>query len=81
MDSTCTAFCCANNVKDVFESDTDCGGVCGACETGDMCRSNNDCKNAYCEKKTTAGIALVFDDSQVTDATIFADRALTNRSA
>ncbi len=43
---------CKNGIKDLFETDVDCGGMCPPCETGKKCFSNNDCKTKVCLNNT-----------------------------
>jgi len=39
---------CANSIKDLGESDLDCGGNCGSCSNGKNCEVNNDCVSSQC---------------------------------
>ncbi|MGV8141381.1 MAG: hypothetical protein ACP5NW_02990, partial [Candidatus Woesearchaeota archaeon] len=39
---------CLNNVKDISESDIDCGGSCIACDIGQTCFSDDDCVSLRC---------------------------------
>ena len=45
---------CTNGVIDPYdgESDVDCGGSCGGCDTGKMCRTTDDCATGTCESGT-----------------------------
>ena len=40
---------CANGIKDVDESDIDCGGSCPACAVGKLCLHGTDCDSGACE--------------------------------
>jgi len=53
---------CANKVKDLSETDVDCGGDCGAsCEINSTCRTNNDCLDKYCTPNGTCQIPSCSD--------------------
>src|SRR3989344_6188990 len=43
---------------DKGELDEDCGGVCGACNEGQNCNADNDCKSDKCDKKINKCIEL-----------------------
>lgn len=40
---------CTNNIRDVSETDIDCGGECEPCEEGKHCNEDIDCLTGYCE--------------------------------
>ena len=42
---------CENGVRDQGESDTDCGGTCGGCTTGDECAAATDCLSGICGER------------------------------
>jgi hypothetical protein len=47
--STCTALPCVNGVRDMQESDVDCGGgSCRQCAGGRRCQAASDCFNGMC---------------------------------
>ena len=39
---------CHDGVQNGTESSIDCGGSCGACSLGDVCRADSDCSNLHC---------------------------------
>ena len=48
----CAAAACKDQKKNGWESDVDCGGVCGPCKMDAACNSDSDCKgNAMCAKQ------------------------------
>lgn len=53
---TCAAQHCANGVKDVDETDIDCGGSCGACSTGKQCSTDADCGGATCNSSNSCEV-------------------------
>jgi hypothetical protein len=54
--STCTPLPCVNDVRDMQETDVDCGGgTCRQCAGGRRCESNNDCFNGTCGPGGTCG--------------------------
>ncbi|MBD3244401.1 MAG: PKD domain-containing protein [Candidatus Moranbacteria bacterium] len=43
---------CSNGIFDSeFETDIDCGGVCGACDIGENCKIDNDCASLICNEQ------------------------------
>lgn len=44
----CAAATCADLVRDGFESDVDCGGICAACGPGKACAADRDCASNSC---------------------------------
>ena len=46
----CVASTCVDQRQDGDESDSDCGGSCGAkCPSGALCGQNSDCSSGYCD--------------------------------
>jgi len=39
---------CSDGMRDLGESDIDCGGSCTPCTSGKTCTANTDCKSGYC---------------------------------
>ena len=64
----CVAVHCNNSVKDVDETDLDCGGSCSPCANGLTCAKNNDCTNGYC-KATVCATATCTDSAKNGDET------------
>lgn len=59
----CAPPACADGVKNGDETDTDCGGVCGAtCATGKKCTGNADCLSHLCNAMTLTCSAPACDD-------------------
>lgn len=46
---SCSAATCSDGVRDGYESDIDCGGVCGGCGTGKVCAADSDCVSSNCD--------------------------------
>jgi Collagen triple helix repeat (20 copies) len=46
--NVCKAPSCADGVRNGSETDTDCGGACSRCATGNMCGLSTDCQSAVC---------------------------------
>lgn len=40
---------CLNSIKDLDETDVDCGGSCSACSVGKSCLSDEDCETNACD--------------------------------
>ncbi|MBW3018889.1 hypothetical protein KY329_01760 [Candidatus Woesearchaeota archaeon] len=40
---------CSNHIKDVNETDVDCGGNCPKCGNGQTCLVNGDCRSGWCK--------------------------------
>ncbi|CAN5813100.1 hypothetical protein BH11MYX2_BH11MYX2_24670 [soil metagenome] len=58
QDNTCapTPDHCLDNMKNMGESDVDCGGACNPCENGDSCAVQFDCATGTCQDDVcTAG--------------------------
>lgn len=54
---------CADGVKNSDETDTDCGGVCGAtCLTNDTCQDAGDCVSGVCSMTTKKCLAPTCSD-------------------
>lgn len=52
---TCVSASCGDGIKDVNETDTDCGGACGAsCAVGQICMTGADCITGNCESAACA---------------------------
>jgi hypothetical protein len=48
INGTCV-LTCENKMKDIDETDVDCGGVgCARCSNGMMCNTDDDCASAHC---------------------------------
>tara|TARA_Y100000310_G_scaffold2558_1_gene3288 strand:+ start:4574 stop:7408 length:2835 start_codon:yes stop_codon:yes gene_type:complete len=60
-DNLCSGLICSNGVKDLNETDIDCGGECGKCEDGKECSINLDCSSNLCTSGTCASIDLCND--------------------
>ncbi len=43
-----SAGACQNKIKDILESDIDCGGACLTCSDGKKCSLSKDCASGYC---------------------------------
>ena len=53
---------CKNKVKDLSETDVDCGGDCGAsCDINSTCITNKDCLDKYCAPSRTCQIPSCSD--------------------
>ncbi|MEZ4263202.1 MAG: fibrinogen-like YCDxxxxGGGW domain-containing protein [Polyangiaceae bacterium] len=45
---------CADGVKDLGESDVDCGGACAGCDAAKACVKDSDCKSGACDASRCA---------------------------
>lgn len=55
---------CYNGYADVDETDADCGGVCGPCDSGRHCADDGDCKVGVCYNYVCTPESTCFDDIQ-----------------
>ncbi|MBN1645947.1 hypothetical protein JW868_02820, partial [Candidatus Woesearchaeota archaeon] len=46
---TCANPSCEDSIKNGFETDVDCGGICDACDLGKACLTDSDCKSGICD--------------------------------
>jgi hypothetical protein len=67
---TCTPPSCGDGVQNGDETDTDCGGSCGAtCEPGESCTDGDDCMSAGCDGGTcNAPLSVVITPNACGDA-------------
>ena len=64
----CKSFTtCSNGYKDGTESDTDCGGQCESCISGESCYLNADCQSNLCDPYTKLCIASTTCDNDILD--------------
>ncbi len=47
---------CDDGVLNGNETDVDCGGVCGSCDTGQQCVAGSDCKSGICDGGTCGDV-------------------------
>ncbi|MBB88505.1 MAG: hypothetical protein CMP06_14605 [Xanthomonadales bacterium] len=61
--NTCAAPTCSDGVQNQGETDTDCGGPCGAtCDTGETCNGAGDCTSLVCDGGTNTCSAPTCSD-------------------
>jgi len=58
----CVEASCTDRIKNQDESDVDCGGSCGACNTGKRCFFNLDCKSDLCTLGTCGQVDACNDE-------------------
>ncbi len=46
----CVGMHCMDTLKDLDETDVDCGGMCKPCDAGKACSKNDDCATGHCLK-------------------------------
>ncbi|MFO0612146.1 MAG: hypothetical protein U0414_06150 [Polyangiaceae bacterium] len=52
--STGSGSPCANGLKDLSETDVDCGGSCADCDNGRACKEGTDCVSGFCDADACA---------------------------
>ena len=64
IDTSLKPATCFNDVKDIFESDIDCGGPCEPCVKGKECNENADCVSGFCNATYFCAEASCNDNEQ-----------------
>jgi hypothetical protein len=52
---------CSDGIRNQAETDTDCGGPCGACIIGMTCANDGDCSSEFCNDQHTCEVTSCYD--------------------